>query len=114
MSDWIKSDQKLGKWKAIRHKLTGELCLSGKYGEIWIKNSIPGFLFQNKVTYSAMLRAPLRSKLELISDRSGSFKSLKKGDEIVFSFDSSQLDEVAKALRIYKEYEPQILAANSY
>jgi hypothetical protein len=100
MSDWYKPrDEKIGKHKAIKHRITGELALVGKYGEIW----------QVSDTHCVALIRSSRVAKKYLPE---AYHPVQAGDETRWRFPISELAEWIKRLKITKNREGMIRMAS--
>lgn len=101
--EWKRTKQRLGGHKCIKHKITGELNISGKYGEIWAVNDI---------TYAGVLTNVKSQRAACISLKLA--LRLSNQYEHVVRFPAEKLDEMVLAIGAYKTSPAMIRAANSF
>lgn len=108
-TDWIKSSQKWFNYPLIQHKVTKELCLVGKYGEIWVKNSFIEPKWYGVSTSSRALKIDPKNP-----QKQGGLRQNKRGSESLFFFYSDEFEKVAKSLKCFKNRIAQIRRANAF
>ena len=89
---WIPSDNSefFGKFKTIKNKVSKEICLVGRYGQIWE--------YSDK-EYACVVTSPRIAKKYLPETH----HPVKKGDEILYRFPKNQLTMFVKILKIGKD-----------
>lgn len=100
---WERTKLKLCGYPQTRNRLTGELCLVGRYGEIWQ---------YSETEYAAFISSPHAAKR--ISKIPNMDISIKRGEEAVVRFPTTQLNQICRALRIYKWLTHAIKAADEF
>ena len=88
MSQWYKpKEAKMGKYKAIKNHVSGELNLVGRYGEIFMVND---------TTCKAVITSSRVARKYLPPEK----HPVNKDDEVVIQFPISELEEWIKRLKI--------------
>lgn len=101
--DWKKTTENMGGFKCIKHKITKELTLSGKYGDIW--------------RYSDKLYAMVIKSRQIDSRARSLGFSLRHGlkdDESICHFPLDMLPKAVNLLKVSKQQATQIRYANSF
>lgn len=100
MSEWRKTGIKMGGFLCIKHKITSELCLSGKWGEIWLNSNDP------RNMYSCFSSG--RISTSRLSKSLGLKANIKDHSEAKFTFPEAFLPKAIKILQIPKSRPSQI------
>jgi hypothetical protein len=96
MSAWYKSTKgRIGRHKAIVHSTTGELCIVGRYGEIWVHSD---------THFAAVITSARISKKHLPK----ASHPVQAGDETLIRFPIADLTKWTKILRIVRSRELMI------
>ena len=91
-SDWHPTDQKMGGFLCIKHRMTRELCLSGRNSEIWVNSDDP------KKRYACFTSGA--KKCANLSRRLLCRQNIVDGSEARFVFEEAFLPEAVKILKI--------------
>lgn len=105
LNQWVKTDKTLYGWPAIENKLTKELNLASKWGEISV--------FSDQLAL-ILVRASKRAMALSQTLRTGGILRLKKGDEDLIKIPVSRVQEAINLLRIPKRRDIQIKHANNF
>ena len=95
---WRVAEEKIGKWCAIKHSRSGELCLAGRYGEIWISSP---------TTYKAVI-----TNARVANKHFGT--ALKQGEEMLHEFPITELSRWVKLLKIARQRVTMIKLAEGF
>jgi hypothetical protein len=91
----------IGKYKAIKNRVSGELALVGKYGEIW----------QYSDTHCCVvITSPRIAKLHLPESK----HPILKGDEARHTFPIEELDRFVNIIRVSRNRNGMIKRAEKY
>lgn len=96
---WKPSKRLLGKFPCIEHTITGELSLTGKYGEIWL---------HDESTYKAIIFSHRITRRFLPKDK----WAIGPIDEILIKFGAQDLSIWVERLRIPSKSSTQAAIAN--
>lgn len=88
---WYLADEKLYGINAIKHKLTGEVMICSKYGQIYEYSDSEAAI---------LVRSPkIASKINLIANKPG-FTGIKQGEETVFRIKNNLVPWAIQVMRI--------------
>lgn len=100
-SDWYFADakEKIGRYKCIKNRVTLETMLVGKYGEIWMHSD-------------SVCCAWITSNI-IINKYTAPKEKYKAGEERIFKFPISELDNWVKILGVKNNRKGMIRKADS-
>lgn len=102
MTAWYKSTKgRIGRYKAIAHHTTGELCIVGRYGEIWVHSD---------THYAAVITSARISKKYLPKEQ----HPVQAGDETLIRFPNEDLPKWTKILKIVRSRELMLELVNKF
>lgn len=105
MSNWRKSNRRIGKRRAIENKVDGTVGLSGRHGEIWHFND-KGTSFGAVIT-----GVRIANKLAPTFKKTPDYK---KGDEMLIFFGPEHLAEIIKEIGVPVSQATQIRLAEEF
>lgn len=96
--EWTKTKETIYGHACVKHKVTHETCISGKYGEIWVS----GYDRLKVGLFGGVLTRGI-SKLGL---------GLKSGEEQIVEFPSAELEKYLLAIEVPAWQSTQVKYAN--
>lgn len=103
--EWKLSDRRIGGRPAIEHKITGELCLSCKYGDVWQ---------HDETTYKAAIKSTTIAKKVGKYLKQYVVGGLPEGSEALFEFSEEDLPKVLDLMSMYRQRKSMLPHANNF
>lgn len=97
---WIVSNSKIADKIALQHSITKELCLFGKFGEIW----------PNGDSYKALVKGNLKSKISRFLELTAEVGTYEC--ELLVNFTNKQLPFIVSMLKVPRSANAQLEIAN--
>lgn len=100
----ITEDSMLG-YKALKHRITKELCLFGRYGEMWqVSDTTYGVLIHSSAIAKKIAKL---AKIDIPG-------KIDVNDEVVLNISAKLAPQIAKCLQIKKQLKSQLLIAKKH
>ncbi len=101
-NDWYfaPAKEKMGSFKAIKHRITGELALEGKYGSIWMFNA---------TTCKALITSGV-----IINRYTNPSEKYKTGEHRLIKFPLADLPKWVEILHVKNNRKSMIKKANQF
>lgn len=94
---WLKSSLRIAKFRCLRHRITGEITLIGRYGEIFPDGENYGACAYNHKVANKLCKFL------------GKDRGYKTGDECQIHFGAELLEPILKQIKPYKQTERQLM-----
>jgi len=98
--EWLVSDDKILGIKAMQHRITKELCLFGKYGEVWVDGN----------HYKVLARGKIKTKVAQLLQHRSSIGTLEC--ELMLPFTEAEAAAILEVVGIFKTLSAQERVAN--